>query len=157
MPSYAKETTVPVEKSRAEMERILMRYGATGFFSGYAEGIAMVGFKIDERMVKIVLPLPDRDSEEFTHYYHAGSCKKALSAEAATKKWEKACRQRWRALCLIVKAKLEAVECGISTIEKEFLADIVMPDGRSFGEWAQPQVDKMYKSGKMPPLLPGVK
>ena len=29
--SYAADTTVPVEKSRLEIERILARYGATSF------------------------------------------------------------------------------------------------------------------------------
>jgi hypothetical protein len=155
MGKYASETSVSVEKSRAEIERILMRYGASGFFSGFADNQAMVGFQIADRMVKIIMRMPDRDDEEFTHYMHSGTCLKERTRDAALKKWEQACRQHWRALALIIKAKLEAVECGISTVEREFLADIVMPDGRSFGEWAHPQVDKMYKGGKMPPLLPG--
>ena len=48
--------------------------------------------------------------------------------------WEQACRQRWRALLLIIRAKLEAAEAGISTLETEFLANIVLPDGRTAGQ-----------------------
>jgi hypothetical protein len=153
MARFAADTNVPVAKSRAEIETILMRYGASGFFSGFSDNKAMVGFQIAERMVKVVMRMPDRDDEAFTHYMHGGTCRKALSPDAAEKKWEQACRQRWRSLCLIIKAKLEAVECGLTTVEREFLADIVMPDGRSFGDWAHPQVDKMYENGNMPPLL----
>ena len=56
---------------------------------------------------------------------------------------------------LIVKAKLEAIEAGISTIEREFLADVVMPNNQTVGQWLAPQIEQVYLSGKMPPLLPG--
>ena len=41
------------------------------------------------------------------------------------------CRQRWRALNLAIKAKLEAVESGIVTFDQEFLAHIVGPSGQT--------------------------
>lgn len=65
-------------------------------------------------------------------------------------------RQRWRALALVIKAKLEAIESGITTVDAEFLAHLVLPDGRTYGEFALPQIDEVYRSGAMPPLLPGV-
>ena len=67
--------------------------------------------------------------------------------------WEQACRQRWRALPLIIKAKLEAVESGITTLESEFLANIVLPDGGTVGQWLTPQVAEAYATGRMPPML----
>jgi hypothetical protein len=33
------------------------------------------------------------------------------------------------------------------------LAHLVLPDGRTFGSWAEPQVEGMYADGQMPPLL----
>ncbi len=54
----------------------------------------------------------------------------------------------------VVKAKLEAVEAGISTLEREFLADIVLPSGQTFGAWAAPQLESAYANGRMPALLP---
>lgn len=74
--------------------------------------------------------------------------------DAAHTAWEQACRSRWRALYLIVKAKLEAVEAGISTVEREFLYDIVLPDGRTAGEWIAPQIEMAYQTGQMPAMLP---
>ena len=41
------------------------------------------------------------------------------------------------------------------TIKDKFLAQTVMPDGRTVSEWLRPQLEDAYASGKMPPLLPG--
>ncbi len=49
-------------------------------------------------------------------------------------------RQQWRALVLVVKAKLEAIECGFTTFEDEFLATVIMKNGQTVGEYARPQL-----------------
>jgi hypothetical protein len=41
-------------------------------------------------------------------------------------------------LLLIIRAKLEAVESGITTLESEFLANILLPDGGTVGQWLSP-------------------
>jgi hypothetical protein len=69
------------------------------------------------------------------------------------KRWEQACAERWRALALVIKAKLEAVQQGISTFEDEFLAQTVLPDGNTLSRWIQPQLTSVYATGHMPPLL----
>ena len=66
---------------------------------------------------------------------------------------EQAVRQRWRALLLAIKAKLEAIECGISTIEEEFMAFVIMPDGKPLSSHIIPKLQTMVKTGKMPKLL----
>ena len=73
------------------------------------------------------------------------------AAEAAH---EQATRQRWRALALSIKAKLESVESGIEQFEEAFMAQIVLPNGKTVGEWVAPQIEASYKSGNMPPMLP---
>jgi hypothetical protein len=77
------------------------------------------------------------------------------SADSQSSAWEQAGRQKWRALVLVIKAKLEAVEAGIVTFEEEFLAHIMLPDGRTVGEWTRPQLEAVYSDGSMPALLPG--
>ena len=67
---------------------------------------------------------------------------------------EQACRQRWRALALIVKAKLEAVEAGISSFELEFLPYPMLPNGGTVGAWALPRIALACATGQMPPMLP---
>ena len=44
-----------------------------------------------------------------------------VDEKTAHGRWEQACRQRWRALALVIKAKLEAIDAEISTFEEEFL------------------------------------
>jgi len=153
MSKYATNTDVSVDKSKAEIERILSRYGADEFCYATKSGVAMVGFRMSGRRIKLVLPLPDRDSEEFTL---TPSRKWARTEKQAYDAWEQACRQRWRALALVIKAKLEAVDAGISSFESEFLADTMLPDGSRVAEFIEPQLARAYATGNMPELLPGL-
>lgn len=151
MPRYAAQTEVSSDRSRAEIERTLRRYGATAFAYGWEGNQAQVGFKLADRQIRFRLPLPDPRSREFT-LTPTGRDRSAASAEEA---YEQAVRQRWRALALVIKAKLEAVEAGISTVEDEFLAHIALPDGRTVGDWLGPQLGVVYAQQAMPALLPG--
>lgn len=147
MARYASDTTVSTERSRAEIESILRRYKADAF--GYATNAngATVMFTLGGRHIKFVLPLPDPSLREFTHTPAKGLPRTSAEAEKA---WEQACRQRWRALALVIKAKLEAVSAGITTIEDEFLAHTLLPDGSTMGQWAKPQIEEAYRIGAMP-------
>ena len=154
MPRYASKTQVPVERSRAEIERTLVRYGAEQFVYGWDRAGAVIGFVVtteanQKRQVRFQLPLPDRTGPEFTHHSRG-----RRTPDAAEALWEQACRQRWRALNLVVKAKLEAVEAGIATFEDEFLAYTMLPGGETVGQWLTPQLDAVYEQQKMPPMLP---
>ncbi len=150
MSKYAESTQVSVEKSRGEIERTLQRYGADAFGYLYRDGLSIIEFSANGRHVRFRLPLPKRDSEEFTKT-PTGKKRSANSAVAA---WEQACRQRWRALALCIKAKLEAVECGITLFEEEFLAHIVDPcTNRTVGEVVLPQVERSYIEGDPSPLM----
>lgn len=133
---FASETSVSCEKSRSEIERTLLRYGATGFMYGWQESSALIAFQAKGRSIKFLLPLPNRAAREFCEHSRG-----TRTIEAAHEKWEQACRQRWRALLLCIKAKLEAVECGITTFDAEFLAHFVTDDGRTVGECILPQLD----------------
>ena len=80
--------------------------------------------------------------------------KQKRSKAQAYAAWEQACRSKWRSLYLVIKAKLEAVDSGISTIEREFFYDIVLPNGKTVGEFMGPQIEEAYTTGEMPALLP---
>lgn len=150
MTRFAKDTTVSVSNSKAEIERILERYGADQFMSGWTQDKAVIGFTMQGRQIRFILPMPPKDDKDFTHHSRG-----RRTPDAAHKAWEQACRQRWRALALVIKAKLEAVESGISMFEDEFMASIVMPDGRTVSEHARPMIAHAYENpGDMQPLLP---
>lgn len=155
MPTYAADTNVPAEKSRAEIERTLARYGAQHFMYGWDGNRAVVMFRMGEtynhRQVRFVVEMPNRDDREFTHTPERRYKRSPAQAEAA---WEQATRQRWRALALVVKAKLEAVEAGIASFDQEFLAHIMLPSGETVGEWIAPGLEEAYTKGEMPsPLM----
>lgn len=153
MSRFANKTEVTTRGSRDEIEQTLERYGADQFLYGWQDDAAVIGFRMKGRHIKFVLPLPSRTAEEFTIYMR-GSVRFERDAGAATKLWEQATRQRWRALALVIKAKLEAIEAGISLFDDEFLAATVMPNGQTAGEWMRPQVDEAYRIGTMPSMLP---
>ena len=149
--AYAVNTTVSAAKTKADIEDMVMGAGAGQFVSGTSGDRAMIGFTLDNRQIRFTLPLPDRQSREFWYTPERGSKRSPQQANAA---WEQACRSRWRSLYLVIKAKLEAVESGISTVEREFFYDVVLPDGHTVGELIAPQIETAYETGQMPPLLP---
>lgn len=148
MGQYAKDTNVTSELSRIEIERVLIKYGADNFAYATSNGKALIGFTMQGRQVKFILPLPQK--AEF-RYTPTGRDRSEGSQYDA---WEQACRQRWRALKLVIQAKLEAVECGISVFEDEFMSNIVLPSGQTVGDFMRPQIAEAYLSGKVPDMLP---
>lgn len=57
MTRYAANTSVSSAKSKAEIEQIVERYGAAQFISGWSESTAIIGFTMEGRQVKFVLPM----------------------------------------------------------------------------------------------------
>ena len=149
MARYARNTTVNEHKSRMEIETTLQRYGASSFMYGSKDGKALIGFEVKDRQIKMTLKMPDRKEFEIDGRGH-GRGVRVIDAALT-----KAIRQRWRALSLVVKAKLEAVDCGIATFEQEFLAYMVLPGGRTVAEELVPKLAAFYSEGKVPRLLAG--
>lgn len=148
MGKYAEGTEVSADRSRAEIERTLERYGADGFMYGWEGNQAVVAFRMHGRMLRFGLPLPAREAFRLT------PTGRTRTSNAADEAWRLATRQRWRALALVIKAKLEAVESGITSFEQEFLGNILLPDGQTVGDWMRPQIEQAYLTGQMSALLP---
>lgn len=149
MTRYAATTDVSVDRSRAEIEKILQRYGAGSFLYGWQDDQALIMFKMHNRQIKFVLTMPDRND-----FLRTPGRNQRRTEKQVQEKYDQACRQRWRALALVIKAKLEAVESGITTFDDEFMAATMLPDGQTVGQWMQPQIEATYQSGSMPKMLP---
>lgn len=149
---YASETSVSVEKSRAEIEATLAKYGADAFAYSIDGRYVRLAFRMLERHYRFGLTLPDKAADEF-NLYKRGSAQYRREPHTALAAWEQACRSIWRALALVIKAKLEAVAAGISTVEDEFLAHMVLPNSETVSEWIKPQVADVYRVGQMPRQL----
>ena len=106
--TFAKKTRVPVERTQQAIQVLLKKHGAEAFGTYGDSTTAAVAFKMRGLSYRIELPVPKSDEQGF--------------------------RARWRLVLLLVRAKLELVAVGASTIEREFLADQVMPNGKTVGD-----------------------
>lgn len=139
MGKYAEGTSVPVERSQAEINKILTRFGADQLAqaSSAAPPAVLMGFRAKGRLIRFHLPMPT--GKEF----------KGTPIQIE-KLWAGECRRRWRALLLVLKAKLEAVDSGITTFEQEFYAFTVLPTGMTMYEATHQEVSKSLEHGKPP-------
>jgi hypothetical protein len=128
-PTYAAKTKVPVSQSRSEIEQTLRRYGADAFGYGQDGNRAVVTFRLAGRMMRIAIDVPEDPQHE---------------------------RARWRSLGLIIKAKCEAVDAGIETVEQAWMPYVLLPNGTTVGDFMAPQIQRAYDVGEMPALLPGL-
>lgn len=148
MAKYAATTTVAPERSRAEIERILSRYGASAFSYGWDGDRAAIAFRAAGRAIRFEIAVPRMDEFLFTK----AKARRAPGQQKIAR--DQAERQRWRALVLIINAKLEAIDSGVTTFESEFLAHVVLPNGSTVGDWFAPQLNEVYENGEMPALMP---
>jgi hypothetical protein len=116
--------------------------------SGWDADRALIGFTMKDRQIRFTLVLPPVEAFQKTD-----TGRNRSKRELAERAREQAIAERWRALLLVIKAKLEAVEAGIALFEDEFLANTVLPNGSTVGQWAKPQLDAAYETGSMPKLL----
>lgn len=147
---YAERTGVSIDRSKEEIQGTLLRYGATKYLSGWDQKKAYIMFEFRERMVKFELEMPNKHEEKFV----STPTGRQRDRDTAFKEWEQACKQRWRALAFIIKAKLEAVELGVRDFEEEFMGNIMLPDGKTASDYLKPQIKVAYETGRMPNLLP---
>lgn len=145
---YAKDTEVSADRTRAEIEKTLIRYGATSFLYGSETAGAVIMFEFQKRQVRFLLKLASRDS-----FYQSptGRSRTQSSAEAA---YDKAVRQKWRALLLIIKGRLEGIESDIESFERAFMSYIMLPNGQTVADWLQPQIKEALETGRMPKMIP---
>lgn len=132
---YAQGTKVPASQSKSEIESMLRKRGASSFLSGEANGHYMLMFEMRDRRLKFIVPLP------------------VLGRGTTENKVKQETKRRMRALLLVLKAKLEAVDSKIVEFETEFLAHIVFRDNITVGEHMVPQMRQALVQKDLPPLL----
>ena len=149
---YAAGTSVTTDRSRTEVEKLLKCHGATGFICAWDDeaDTEVLMCRIQGRMLRFNVTKPQIQNFMYTEQGRprmAALAEKARMAEY---------RRRWRALLLLVKAKLEAIAAEVSTFDREFLADMCLSTGDTVGQWMGTQLDAVYMEGKMPLQLPGI-
>ena len=131
--AFAVYTKVPIQQTRNEIEKTVEKAGATHFASFIEPEAAQIAFRLKERNIRFKLPMSSKLTDQVK-------------------------RSRWRALLLVIKAKLEGVEAEIETIEEAFLAHIVVggTGGRTVYEEIQGNLALGYQGNNVQ-LLPSQK
>jgi hypothetical protein len=150
MSGYAARTDVTVDRSIAEIERMLNRYGCEAYARGWQdtpEGRReILTFEANARRIRMTVTIPP------ISFFSRSSNGRVRPQAGTLAAWEQERRRRWRVLALVIKAKLEAVASGVVTFEDEFLAYTVLPNTVTMGDWYRQELDQLH--GGMPPLLP---
>lgn len=143
MSFYAQNTDVPVERSRAEIDRLLTKNGATtmGIVNSDEKAMAAIAFTVAGARYRLELPLPTREDLE-----EAKATRRGITLEQLR-------RERWRALVLLLKAKFEIARLGLTTVEREFLADLVLPNGGTVHQQLADAIRQGLGSSDRPKML----
>lgn len=142
---YAEGTSTPVERSRAEIEKVIYKHGGHDF--GYMMGRREIAvfFEANRRRLLFKIPMPQETEFKATRGgYRRGSYR---TGRTAADNCAGEVRRRWRALLLSLKGKLEGVANGVEIFDDAFLAQIVLPNGRTVGDQIRSQVADALKGG----------
>jgi hypothetical protein len=134
---YAARTGVAPAKTRTDIEHELEKRGASQFGFNREGRRSVVAFTLQGLQVRLELVMPDPEERRFTHTTQG----RLRSASSQADAYNQEVRRRWRALLLVVKAKLVAVDEGITSLEREFLADVVLDTGRTVIEEMRPSIN----------------
>jgi len=132
---YAAETEVPIERSKRQIEVLLQEHGAEAYHAGWDSERDVIEFGWEGKQIRFVLRRPVKSAFAVSERGYSRSPRDQQRA------LEQADRSRWRALYLVVRAKIEAVEAGIAIFEEEFMAFIVLPGvNKTVGEILLPRI-----------------
>jgi len=154
---YAADTIVSAERTQAEISTLLGKHGATARAVGIDDAVsssafAFVMFALAGRRIRVEVPLPDvSSSESRPRGWWQWSDDRQRSWTVGRREQRE--RSTWRGLLLLLRAKLEAIEGGYSSVEREFLADVLLPGGQSVGQLVSGVVEMAYTTGTHPRLL----
>jgi len=136
MSKYAKNTTVPITRTKIQIQDLLISWGIEEFFFGTSPRGDGIGFKYEGKVYKHNVSMPPN--------------KNILS----DRQYEQKVRQRWRILYMSLKMKLEEIDDGGISFEDQFLAMMCLPDGSTVGEFMKlPENIARLEETKMPKLL----
>lgn len=124
-------TFVAGEQSLKQIRGLLIKHDISGFGHYTTATAEQVFFELGDRVIRMEFPVPQIETPEFQR---TPSGRQARTKTAAQEAWKKEYNRLWRALYWSIKAKLDAVEAKITTVEKEFLPYTVCRNGMTVAE-----------------------
>lgn len=125
---FAEDTSVPVEQTKGDLEVMLRRRGAEAFAYAWSQdGRCSLRFVLAGLPIRIAMAAlkPEDVAVSEAALRRAGN----NAAQLVRQRREQEERRRWRALALVVKANLEAIDSGITTVMEAFFPWLVLPNG----------------------------
>lgn len=153
--AYAKGTAVSAGQSENEIKATLRRYGATSFASFESETHAMVAFEIEGRRIIFKLPLPDRTDREFTHRRVNASSFAPRAPADVLRCGAKLATSAGGRCCCASRPSWSRSRAASRRSRTPSSPTSRLPDGHTVSEHVRPGIATAYKTGNMPPLLPG--
>lgn len=119
------DTTVAVDRSRSQLEKLLTRYGCSHFGSSsdFEKGEFTVFFKVRNTPADREASIPIKLSVK------VADVMRAMQRDGYRPTKEQAERVAWRNLYLWVDAACSAAAVGLRPMAESFFADIVVTDG----------------------------
>lgn len=147
---FAVVTEVPPARSRAEIETLLRRAGCERFGLMQVPGRVTLACELGDRRFRFVVRVPGPDDPEVTTLPD-GTPRQQRHRQTVREQIE---RTRWRTLLLAIRAQLAMVEVGLCDFERAFLANLMLPAGRTVAEETEGPIRLAYQ-GQDVPLLQG--
>lgn len=122
MGRYAEGTSVPVEKSRAEMIGTLGRFGVKKFGWDMQDNGDVLFFEVSGKQYRMTIARPKADDVPYNP--------RITQQTLIDREW----MRRWRAHATMLKMRLEFAESGDSTTETELLPYLILKSGQTLGE-----------------------
>jgi hypothetical protein len=142
--SYAKNTTVSIDRSMAQIRIILSKAGADGTAIAEASGLAMVQFSFEGKAYKFFIHYPGRNNDQIK-FTSSGKERTENQIELEIEKEKK---RLWRSMGLYIKAAIEAHENGIIDLKKSMLAHMLLPNGGTVYEKVESSIGKIETNPK---------
>lgn len=139
--AYAENTSIPVEKTIADIVAMLKKAGASSTGQHETDKEIWIFFQLSDRFVRFRVTL----MTAYTGPRYAGNGREINAGNWIAQRN----RQRARALMLVIKAKLESVESSVETFEEAFFANVVMADGATVYERARQAIALEYDTGRV--------
>jgi hypothetical protein len=150
---YADNTTVTVDRSIAEIQKLVKAAGATNWSHAEDDDAdpprAMVQFKLEGWLLRFTIELPT-----LADMRYSPTGRNRRTTDAAQVHRDQEVRRRWREIALLIKAKLVAINSGVVSLDEEFLPYVVMQSGETVGQWAPAQLRALQASETLPLLPP---
>jgi hypothetical protein len=127
---YAEGTKVPVESSRGEISGILARHGVVRMAWATEPSGDILQFELGGHAFRLDIVRPTLEEVRRRYVDEGGKWHLVYDHQA---KVDAEWRRRWRANVLLLKAKLEFIDAGDTTLERELLPYLVLRDGRTVG------------------------